>query len=161
MDLGFSGLIEEFEKRLGKPITNIIICCLALGIVIWVLLLLIDLAVKVDEILNSWPILLSQIVTIVLFTAIFIGIIKFLQNRSLRYLEKRSEEFFEKADKVSEDISKKRENADQTIQKITEFQETFPRNFIGFLRRRNLSFPDLENEINELWGQPEEPTNKD
>ena len=37
MDLGFAGLIEEIEKRFGKPITNIVLAFLLIGILLWAL----------------------------------------------------------------------------------------------------------------------------
>lgn len=53
MDLGFGGLIEEIEKRFGKPATNILLGILMVGIAAWVLDILLGIGIKTDAMIAS------------------------------------------------------------------------------------------------------------
>ncbi|MYH37977.1 MAG: hypothetical protein F4160_14405 [Rhodospirillaceae bacterium] len=93
MDLGFAGLIEKIEERLGKWVGTMLMCLLTLLVLMWVLRLVFGLVAEMGELSASdnasdqWRAvglhILVTLVVLVLGLVVFFAFLRVMERRIL------------------------------------------------------------------------------
>ena len=147
MDFGFEGLINEIEDRFGSIAANIFIGSLFLGAFLWALDLLFSMVLTIHGQLQNETVIsivlaiALRIALAAIFLVIFYGVLKYLNRKVLARAEKKIEEM----EKMREEM----------FAENRQFHVGFYRQFKQILKKHDISIPELEGKIDELYGDLE------
>ena len=101
MDLGFAGLIDKFEERFGRLVTNLLLACLLLAVFAWAIEFLVSIYVSGKELWDSggsdairglWRLILFHMAAIFVSVSILFSIFEWIKKRAKNQIKRSGED---------------------------------------------------------------------